>query len=100
MEIRGRVALVDGWENPVGRAPFVRPYTGPNDEVGRRLERVTGVALLHRSPHSPDRARPWRTLYMEDYVDRWGPTAVMKNTAEKCLYNSPEVIRTKLQTQV
>jgi len=33
---------------------------------------------------------------MEDYVlpalDRWGPTAVMKNTAEKCLYSSPEVI--------
>ena len=39
----------------VGRAPFVRPCTGPNDEVGRRLERVTGLALLHRSP---DSARP------------------------------------------
>src|SRR6218665_1898880 len=38
----------------------------------------------------------WRTLYMEDNVlpalDRWGPTAVMISTAEKCLYSSPEVI--------
>src|SRR6218665_4111137 len=48
MEIRGLVALVNRrWQgSPVrGRAPCVRSCPGPTKEVGRRLERVTGVEV-------------------------------------------------------
>src|SRR6218665_567610 len=44
-----------------GRAPCLRPCLGPTDEVGQRLDRVTGVAFLHRPP---DLARPKRLEWL------------------------------------
>jgi len=70
MEIRGRVTLVNrrwqGESSEPWRAPCVRPCPGPTDEVGRKLERVSGVAFLHRPP---DLARPkrreWQSFTMQ-----------------------------------